>query len=327
MLDVLGIDATAEVVYREMLAHPQEGVADLMRRLELTEQAVRAALDTLGELALVWHSPEDPQNFHVVEPHLAAEILLARERAELAAQQQRVQEAQAAAVQLKSEFTQDSVKDELHRLTGVDSVRDYLATLYDSIEDELLTFAPGGAQTTANRRSSQPLAEDLLKRGVQMRTVYLDSARNDPATVAHADWLTARGGRIRTVPSLPNRLIICDKKIAIVAVDSGDTSAGAVVLQTAGVVSSLYALFESIWQSAQPMGATAQPTDGQSLSPQQLEALRLLSLGHTDDYVAARLGVSGRTARRIATKLMEHLGARSRFQAGVHAAARGLIRP
>jgi DNA-binding NarL/FixJ family response regulator len=75
------------------------------------------------------------------------------------------------------------------------------------------------------------------------------------------------------------------------------------------------------------MRESAQSSDEQGLSPQQLEALRLLSLGHTDDYVAARLGVSGRTARRIATKLMGHLGARSRFQAGLHAAARGLIRP
>ncbi len=327
MFGVLGMDDTAEVVYREMLVHPHDGVADLMRRLRLTEQAVRNALDTLSELALVRHSLEDPQNFRAVDPHLAAEILLARQRAELAAQQQRVHEAQAAAVQLKSEFTQDGARDEVHRLKGVDSVREYLAALYDGVEDELLTFAPGGAQTPANVRSSRPLAEDLLERGVQMRTVYLDSARNDPATVAHADWLAARGGRIRTVPSLPNRMIICDRRIVIVATDADDTAAGAVVLQMAGVVSSLYALFESVWQSARPMGATASPAGGQRLSPQQMEVLRLLSLGHTDETVAARLGVSARTARRIATKLMAHLGARSRFQTGVHAAARGLIRP
>ncbi|MFE3638791.1 hypothetical protein [Streptomyces sp. NPDC059168] len=58
MLDALGIDATAEVVYREMPAHPQEGVAELVRGLKRTEQEVREALDTLGELALVWHSPK-----------------------------------------------------------------------------------------------------------------------------------------------------------------------------------------------------------------------------------------------------------------------------
>ncbi|MFD5590511.1 LuxR C-terminal-related transcriptional regulator [Streptomyces griseorubiginosus] len=325
MFDVLGMDATAEVVYRAMLEHPHDGVADLRRRLQLTEQEVSRALDTLSELALIRSSSEDPRNFHAVDPHLAADILLARQRAELAAQQKRVQEAQAAAVRLKSELTQD--RDGLLRLSGVDCVRDYLATLYDRVEDELLTFAPGGAQTAANVRSSRPLAENLLDRGVRMRTVYLDSARSDPVTVAHAEWLAALGGRIRTVPSLPNRMIICDRRTAVVAVDSDDTAAGAVVLQTPGVVSSLCALFDCAWQSARPMGATTTPADTQRMSPQETEVLRLLSQGHTDESVAARLGVSARTARRIATKLMDHLGARSRFQAGVHAVERGLIRP
>lgn len=327
MLDVLGMDATAEVVYREMLAHPRGGVADLTHRLRLDEQTVRAALDTLGELALVSHSREDPQNYHAVDPHVAAEMLLARHRGELAAQQQRLEEAQIAAVQLKAEFTRESTNDELHHLTGIDGVRDYLAALYDEVECELLTFAPGGAQTKANLRSSRPLAEDLLSRGVRMRTVYLESVRNDSGTVAHAQWLASRGGRVRTAPSLPNRMILCDRRIAVVATDSEDTSVGAVVLRTAGVVSSLCALFEHVWESAQPLGSTAQHADAESLDPLQMEVLRLLSLGHTDDYVATRLGVSARTARRIATKIMEHLGTRSRFQTGVHAAARGLIRP
>lgn len=326
MLDVLGMDSVSESVYREMLAHPHDGVAGLASRLRLTEEEVRTALDALAELALVWHSAEDPQSFHVVDPHLAAEILLARQRAELAAQEQRVQEAQAAAAQLKSEYVKDSPDREAHRLTGTESIRKYLAALYDSVEEELLTFAPGGAQTAANLRSSRPQAERLLERGVRMRTVYLDSVRNDAATVAHADWLAAGGGLIRSVPSLPNRMIICDRKTAIVAVDPDDTAAGAVVVRTAGVVSSLHALFENVWQSAQPMSVTSPPSDSQELNAQQLEVLRLLSQGHTDEYVGARLGVSARTARRIATKLMEHLGARSRFQTGVYAAAKGLIR-
>ncbi|ASU79160.1 LuxR family transcriptional regulator [Actinopolyspora erythraea] len=325
MFGVLKMDTTVKTVYREMLAHPQNGVVDLMRRLELSEEAVRAALDTLGELALVRHSPEDAQSYRVVDPSLAAQILLATQRAEFAAQEQRLREAQAIAAQLKSEFTLEGVGHDSHRLTGIESIREYLSALCDDVENELLTFAPGGAQTATNLHSSRPLAENLLERGVQIRTVYLDSVRNDPPTVAHADWLAARGGQVSTAPSLPNRMIICDRRIAIVAVDPDDTAAAAVVLETAGVVSSLHALFESVWQSASSMGTTA-PAEASSLSPQQMETLRLLSLGHTDDYVAKRLGVSTRTARRIATKIMEHLGARSRFQAGVKATARGFIR-
>ncbi|MGW2995319.1 helix-turn-helix domain-containing protein, partial [Streptomyces sp. NPDC001193] len=52
---------------------------------------------------------------------------------------------------------------------------------------------------------------------------------------------------------------------------------------------------------------------------------RLLAEGHTDEGIAKRLGVSHRTARRIATVLMERLGARSRFEAGVRAVRCGWL--
>ncbi|WP_197364098.1 response regulator transcription factor, partial [Streptomyces clavuligerus] len=65
--------------------------------------------------------------------------------------------------------------------------------------------------------------------------------------------------------------------------------------------------------------------DPHGLTPQQSVALHLLADGHTDDSVAKRLGVSPRTARRMANDLMERLEARSRFEAGVRAVQRGWL--
>lgn len=53
--------------------------------------------------------------------------------------------------------------------------------------------------------------------------------------------------------------------------------------------------------------------------------LKLLGNGCTDELVARRLGVSVRTARRVAAELFARLGAQSRFQAGARALARGWI--
>jgi len=47
--------------------------------------------------------------------------------------------------------------------------------------------------------------------------------------------------------------------------------------------------------------------------------------GATDEVVAAQLGVAVRTVRRTVATLMNRLGARSRFQAGVKAAGRGWL--
>jgi DNA-binding NarL/FixJ family response regulator len=61
------------------------------------------------------------------------------------------------------------------------------------------------------------------------------------------------------------------------------------------------------------------------LTPHEAATLRLLALGHTDEAIANRLAVSPRTARRTASDLMERLGARNSFQAGVRAVQQGWI--
>jgi DNA-binding CsgD family transcriptional regulator len=63
----------------------------------------------------------------------------------------------------------------------------------------------------------------------------------------------------------------------------------------------------------------ANPVLSRSMSDREWEVLQLLAQGHTDETVARTLGVSLRTARRVAADLMVRLGARSRFQAGLMA--------
>lgn len=327
MLDLLGLDAVAESVYRGILAKPRD-VADLSRQLDLTPDAVRAALDRLSEMALVRASTEGGSRLHAVSPHVGMEILLARQQADLASRQQRLEASRAAAAQLILEYdgrdTGSAVDPGVRYLDGLDSIRDHLANLRGQVTQELLTFAPGGPQTAENMNASRPLNQQLLERGVQMRTVYLDSIRGCPQTMEYARWLVAQGSQVRTVPSLPNRMIIYDRTSAIIAADTGNTAAGAVEVTSQGMVATLYTLFESVWQSGDCLDTRARPDPGE-LTRQQAEALKLLAQGCTDETIAHRLGVSSRTARRIASGLMAYLGAQSRFQAGVHAVQRGYL--
>jgi DNA-binding NarL/FixJ family response regulator len=61
------------------------------------------------------------------------------------------------------------------------------------------------------------------------------------------------------------------------------------------------------------------------LSERERQLLRLLTAGYTDESAAVRLGISVRTVRRTVSGIMDRLGARSRFQAGVKAADRGWL--
>lgn len=329
MLEVFGLDSVSEAVYREMLAHPDDGVRELCDRLNLSDSAVRATLDRLSEMTLVRPASGNARRMHAVRPHLAMEILLAQKEAELAAHQQQLEESRAVAVKLISEFTNrgsEPPAGDVEHLRGLDHIRDHLAVMNKTVKSELMTFAPGGSQTPENMRSSRPLTQELLAQGVAIRTIYLLSLRNDQATMAHAEWLTSVGAEVRAVPTLPNRMIIADSRVAIIAVDSEDTADGAIVIRTPGVVSTLCSLFEMMWQAAEPLSSLAGGrSSSEKLTAQQREALRLLARGATDETIAKRLGVSPRTARRISTALIAHLNARSRFQAGVHAAQRGLV--
>ncbi|MFJ9446687.1 helix-turn-helix domain-containing protein [Kitasatospora sp. NPDC101235] len=327
MLTALGLDKVSETVYRTMLAHPQEGVAALGARLALSEQQVRQALDTLSELALLRPSADRDGELRAVSPEVGMEILMARQQAELAAQQLRIETSRAAAAQLIAECADlrpTSGQPGVEQLTGLDQIRDRLTTLTREVREEVMTFSPDGGQKPENIEAAKPLNLDLLERGVRMRTVYLDSLRNSPHTVEYVNWLVSHGGQVRTAPALPTRMIVVDRATAVIPIRSDNTATGAVVLTGQGMLAALCALFETVWADAQPIG-TATRLNERGLSAQEQAAVTLLADGHTDDAIAKRLGVSPRTARRIATDLMERLDARSRFQAGVRAAQAGWL--
>ncbi|MBC3843631.1 helix-turn-helix transcriptional regulator [Streptacidiphilus sp. 4-A2] len=328
MLTTLGLDSTAESVYRTMLGHPRHGVAELARDLALSPDRVREALDLLSELALIRPSNEGDVQLRAISPDLGMEILLARQQAELAAQQLRLESSRATAAQLIAEYSDlrpVTTTPGVEQLVGIDRIRDRLTSLSRQVTTEVMTLAPDGAHTEDSMRAARETNRDVLARGVTMRTVYLDSLRNSPTTRTWVDWLTEHGGHVRTTATLPTRLIIQDRSIAVIPVSSDDTAAGAVVLTGQGTVTALIALFESIW--APPYPSARRPHRHPGLNAQEAAVLQLLADGHTDDAIAKRLGVSPRTGRRIATDLIERLGARSRFQAGAEAAHKGWLQP
>ncbi|MGW3746835.1 LuxR C-terminal-related transcriptional regulator [Streptomyces sp. NPDC005146] len=325
MLEALGLDELAENVYRLMLAHPTIRLADLAARLGETEEAIRGTLDRLSELALI--RPDGTGAVRAIRPEVGIERLLARQREELAARQHQIEVSRLAAAQLISEcadLARGREDSQTERLIGIEVIRDRIAELTSQLTTEIMTFAPGGAQRPSDIEAAQAVDGPMLERGIGMRTLWLDSIRNDRPTLEYASWLYSLGGQARTVPALPVRMIIMDSECALLPMDTTDATIGAVVLHGQGTIAALCALFETVWNTGTPLG-TAQPLDARGLTPQEVEFLRLLRRGLTDQAIAGRLGVSHRTGRRLAASLMEKLGARSRFEAGFNAATRGWL--
>lgn len=330
MLGGLGLGPQEEDVYRLLLVHHGLSLPEVLRRAEAEAEDVRATVTRLLDLGLVQETPDEAGGTQLrpVDPRVGLQGLLSDQLAELHSRQRAYEENRATIGKLLLEFNdlypaQNSPDGE--RLIGVDAVQSRISELAASSTSECMTFTPGGAQSQEAMEASKPLDREVIGRGVVMRTVYLDSFRNDPRTSEYAHWLTELGGQVRTVPVLPVRMVLVDRKVALLPVDALNTRKGAIQLQSPGVVAALIDLFERVWAEAVPLGAPPMRRQENGLTPREQELLKLLAQGMTDAAAGKSLGLSLRTVRRMTADLSERLNARSRFEAGLRAGQRGWL--
>ncbi|MFJ2824321.1 LuxR C-terminal-related transcriptional regulator [Streptomyces toxytricini] len=290
---------------------------------------MRDALDKLADLKLLRASRDVRGEMRPVSPELGLELILRRQEEELLRRRQRLELGKAAAARAIAEYADlrpAARAATSERLIGLDAIQARLEVLARETSDECLSVMPGGAQSQASLDASKPLDDAALSRGITMLTLYQDSMRHDPGTLAYVRWMADRGGLVRTCPTLPPRMLVFDRRVAVVPIDPADTKRGAIVVSEAGVVASLVALFEQTWQSAVPLGADRSKDARTGLGASERELLRLLAAGLTDEVAGRRLGISARSVRRQMAVLMERLDASSRFEAGLKAAQRGWLR-
>ncbi|HLL69457.1 MAG TPA: helix-turn-helix transcriptional regulator [Micromonosporaceae bacterium] len=166
---------------------------------------------------------------------------------------------------------------------------------------------------------------DNLRRGVRYRVLFPDRVRCLPTLAARLSSLAGAGAEVRTAANVPMDVTVVDETLAVLPNQRRDGQPyGAAMLQLPSAVGAIVGLFERIWPTAVPLrGSDA--SQGAELAPREQELLALLSAGWTDESAATRLGISVRTVRRLMSDIMNRLGARSRFQAGVKAADRGWL--
>lgn len=324
-----GIGAVALSVYRYLLEHPGARLAEIAEDLDLSIGVVRSVACDLASRQMVRPSQTDPGEWRPISPEVALRRLVAQSEAELAQRQEALARLRTGVRSFVDEY-REAREARLTRLvehlpTG-DAVVGMLEELNENVRSEILAFVTNKptAQAVEQSRAND---EATLARGVAVRTIHLEGAM-DKVFLDHASWLSDRGAQVRLAPTLPVRLLVFDRQVAVIAVDPADPSVGAVVVRGKGVLAALVGLFELQWDAARsPFGAgSATPAaDGAGLSRMDAEVLRLLARGLKDDSVARHLGVSVRTARRFIADLAERAGAASRFELGVRAKELGWL--
>lgn len=316
MLETLGVPPDDEIVYRTLLRERGLTLAELAERTARGPRPLRQTLQRLAELGLVSRLAGRPTRYVAARPDTAVDALVARRQQELLAARQ---SAQALLAELPAE-RRHRPEEELEIVFGREAVAVRFHQLQQAARHELLVLdRPPYAQ---NPQEPNPGEDDLLGRGVRLRGIYAPEAFEIPGALALVRAAVAAGEEARVCDDVPLKLAIADRSAAILPF-TGDRDAmvdSALVVYASTLLDALIRLFDLLWEVSTPLFASDMDdaTDDEPL-------LTLLAAGLKDEAIARQLGVSVRTVHRRTSDLMERLGARTRFQAGLAAARRGLL--
>jgi len=181
-------------------------------------------------------------------------------------------------------------------------------------EEELLTAQPQAGRERASLKAAAERDKAALDRGVTMRTLYQHSARRHAMTREYVAEMTALGAEARTLDEFFNRMIVVDRRLAIIPGPSGDNVA--IAVQEPALVAYLVDIFERAWERARPFTNTERSMMHDIAREQRAMTIRMLIEGHSDPVSAKRLGVSARTFAGYVADLKAEYDSDTRFQLG-----------
>lgn len=317
MLESVGVETEDEEVYRELLRTPECTVRELAVGTGRVESSVRRSVARLEDLGLLSRTAHRPARLMPARPDVAVEVLVTRRRAEL-------DQAQAAARSLVAEMqspAQYRPENLVEIVVGQQAIAARFAQLLSRTENELLVLdrPPYAAEYT----ESDAQVRGLLRDHVEVRGIYSPDSLAMPDAVEEAYSASRAGEKSRVHPRLPIKLAVSDRSVALLPLATDQMRGSALVVRESALVEALVQLFQLLWEQALPL--VPEPVDDGETAEVDRRLLTMLASGLKDDAIARQLDVSSRTIGRRVAELMELLGARTRFEAGVHAQRQHLL--
>ncbi|MFF4837555.1 helix-turn-helix domain-containing protein [Streptomyces sp. NPDC001315] len=326
LLTLLGLGPEEDTVYRLLVDRPNSEPADLTGLL--SEAAVNRALDALVEQGLAnCRQAEDggAPRYRAASPVLALGPLIEAHRSALhrveflvgdLAERHRAAQVRAAGAPVEV-------------LSGGVAIRRRLIAMQRQAEHEVCTLVPMTRTVAITLEDNVDEVErESMRRGVTLRSVVERHWLERPGTAASLGELAAQGQQIAVVRQLPIKLIIVDRRVALLPLDPerDETEPVALVVHRSGLLTALTALFEQYFTQGRQLNAAGETSTRprpDSVEPLDRQMLGLLRIGLTDAAIARQLGIGRRTVQRRLHNLMERADASTRFQLGWHAAQSG----
>ncbi|MDQ1035432.1 sugar-specific transcriptional regulator TrmB/DNA-binding transcriptional ArsR family regulator [Streptomyces sp. V3I8] len=327
-LTALGLDDTHESAYRALVSVGAADVPDLARRLALGEHDTERALRGLERHGLAAQSSARPGRWVAAPPGVALGALLTQRRHEL-------DQAELTAALLAEEYRAQAVEPAAHDLvevvTGAAAVAQRFLQLQLGASEEVCALVTGDPVVVSG--TDNEAEEQAAGRGVRYRVVVERPVLDLPGGISELSAALGRDERVRVVDTVPTKLVVADRTLAMVPLTTSRTlEPAALVVHASGLLESLSGLFESVWRDALPLrlgtpggpdAVVEEERDGPDGT--DLEILSLLLAGLTDASVAKQLDLGLRTVQRRVKRLMELTGVTTRLQLGWHTYEKGWV--
>ncbi|MET3961765.1 sugar-specific transcriptional regulator TrmB [Marmoricola sp. OAE513] len=199
-------------------------------------------------------------------------------------------------------------------IRGLPNINRFIVAALGDAESELLTAQPDGARSAAVLDVALERDKRTLGRGVKMRTLYQHSARRSIATREYVEEVTKLGAEVRTLDEFFNRMIVVDRRLAMIpGMDGSDV---AIVIHDPNLVNYLADIFERSWERAHVFTDRESTTEREIAEDVHNMTIRMLVEGHSDNASSKRVGVSTRTYAGYVASLKAEYNVETRFQLG-----------
>lgn len=202
----------------------------------------------------------------------------------------------------------------LTQLLGIETINRFLEAAVEDAQRELLTAHPAGARRATVQQAAFRRDRHALQRGVRIRTLYQHTARHSRSMLEYVETMRGLGAQIRTLDEFFNRLIVIDRRVAVIP---GDGPESAVLIEDPRVVAYLVDIFERTWERARDYDRETRTSASDIATEVRSLTIRMLTEGHSDSASAKRVGVSTRTYASYVAALKEEYGVQTRFQLGL----------
>lgn len=318
MLEHVGLGDDHESVYRLLLTLPSADAGQLAKASHLPPAQVERIIADLESSGFAARSVSDPEHVVASPPALVL-------RPRIADQERRLALANDALDQLSTLYREGATRRQapnvLDIVVGGDAVRQRLGQLKDAATSTVEVFVLTEPILMADQEN--PEKTRALDRGVSYRTIVETGVLGRPGFLDSARAAHEQGEDVRVLPTLPTRLIMIDRELALLPLRSpGETEvSSALLVHPSQLLDLVISVFEQSWRRATVLldATAAEDTRAEN------ELLRLLLLGLTDGAVAQQLGLSVRTVQRRVAELMSQAGVSTRIQLGAAAVRLGWV--